>query len=215
MYRFGNMDGIDPRTQREALGDDPVRASGYGVANLQRLMPMLLPATTTDRLDDYDLLNDMYGRVIGQWALEMNHVAVVVGGVYRHEKYPDQPGTIHTAVPRAKQAEAVRFLLDNVFTTPTWMLDTAILRRIEPTGCVERVRIRQTAVLTDLLLRTRGSRGWSSRTPSRRRPTRRTRSPTCSATCTAACSPNSRRRGRPPTRTAATCSGCSSTRWTG
>ena len=157
-YRFGNMDGIDPRTQREAIGDDPVRASGFGVANLKRIMPMVLEATTTDRLDDYDLLNDMYGRVIGQWALEMSHVSVVVGGVYRHEKYPDQPGVIHTVVPRAKQAEAVRFLLDNVFTTPTWMLDTAILRRVEPSGSVERIRTRQAAVLNDLLLDTKLSR---------------------------------------------------------
>ena len=157
-YRFGNMDGIDPRTQREAIGDDPVRASGFGVANLKRIMPMVREATTTDPLDDYELLNDMYGRIIGQWALEMSHVSVVVGGVYRHEKYPDQPGTIHTAVPRAKQAEAVRFLLANVFTTPTWMLDTAILRRVEPTGSVDRIRTRQAAVLSDLLLDAKLSR---------------------------------------------------------
>ena len=156
--RFGNMDGIDPRTQREAIGDDAVRASGFGVANLKRIMPMVLEATTTDRLDDYDLLNDMYGRVIGQWALEMSHVSVIVGGVYRHEKYPDQPGTIHSAVPRAEQVKAVRFLLDNVFTTPTWMLDTAILRRVEPTGSVDRIRTRQAAVLNDLLLDTKLSR---------------------------------------------------------
>jgi hypothetical protein len=88
----------------------------------------------------------------------MSHVSVMVGGVYRHEKYPDQPGTIHTAVPRAKQAEAVRFLLDNVFATPTWMLDTAILRRVEPTGSVERIRTRQAAVLNDLLLDSKLSR---------------------------------------------------------
>lgn len=151
MYRFGNQDGIDPRTQSEAIGDDPVRASGFGVANLRRLMPMLLTATTTDRLDDYDLLNDTYGRIIGQWGLEMGHVSAVVGGVYRHEKYPNQPGVIHTTVPRAKQAEAVRFLVENVFTTPTWMLDADVLRRVEPTGSVERIRSRQTAVLNALL----------------------------------------------------------------
>jgi hypothetical protein len=156
--RFGNMDGIDPRTQREAVGDDPVRASTFGVANLRRLMPMLITATTTDRLDDYDLLNDMYGRLIGQWALEMSHVSVVVGGVYRHEKYPNQPGVIHTAVPRATQQGAVRFLLDNVFTTPSFLLDPEVLRLIEPTGSVERIRVRQLAVLADLLLDSKLSR---------------------------------------------------------
>jgi hypothetical protein len=157
-FRFGNPDGIDPRTQTEALGDDPVKATGYGLQNLKRLMPMLIPATTGDRLDDYELLNDTYGRIIGQWGLEMNHVAVVVGGVWRHEKYPNQPGVIHSPVPRARQQEAVRFLLENAFATPTYFLDPEVLRRIEPTGSVERIRVRQTALLTTLLLDSRLSR---------------------------------------------------------
>jgi hypothetical protein len=156
--RFGNPDGIDPRTQTEALGDDPVKATRYGVANLKRLVPMLIPATTTDRLDDYSLLDDFYDRLIGQWALEMNHVAVVVGGVYRHEKYPDQTGVIHTAVPRARQADAVRFLNENAFATPMFFLDPEVLRRIEPTGFVERIRTRQTAILNALFQDARLSR---------------------------------------------------------
>ncbi len=148
--RFGNPDGIDPRTQTEALGDDPVKATRFGLANIKRLMPMLLPASTTNPLDDYDLLDDLYDRLIGQWGLEMNHVAVVVGGVYRHEKYPNQPGVIHTAVPRARQAEAVRFLIDNAFATPSYFLDPEVLRRIEPSGFVDRIRVRQNALLNTL-----------------------------------------------------------------
>jgi hypothetical protein len=156
--RFGNPDGIDPRTQTEALGDDPVKATRYGVANIKRLVPMLIPATTANKLDDYDLLDDLYDRLIGQWALEMNHVAVVVGGVYRHEKYPNQAGVIHTAVPRARQAEAVRFLNENAFATPIFFLDAEVLRRIEPTGFVDRIRVRQNAVLNALFQDSRLSR---------------------------------------------------------
>jgi hypothetical protein len=148
--RFGNPDGIDPRTQTEALGDDPVKATRYGLANIKRLMPLLIPTTTTDKLEDYALLDDFYDRLIGQWGLEMNHVAVVVGGVYRHEKYPNQAGVIHTPVPRARQADAVRFLNENAFTTPIYFLDPDVLRRIEPTGFVNRIRIRQNALLNTL-----------------------------------------------------------------
>jgi hypothetical protein len=156
--RFGNPDGVDPRTQTEALGDDPVKATRYGLANIKRLVPMLLSATTTDSLEDYSLLDDLYDRVILQWALEMGHVAVVPGGVWRHEKYPDQAGVIHRSVPRAQQAEAVRFLNENAFTTPTYFLDSAVLRRIEPTGFVERIRVRQAALLTTLFQDARLSR---------------------------------------------------------
>jgi len=119
---------------------------------------MLLPATTTDPLDDYSLLADFYDRLLGQWGLEMGHVAVVVGGVWRHEKYPAQAGVLHSAVPRARQAEAVRFLNDNAFATPLYLLDAEILRRIEPTGFVERIRTRQTNLLNALFQDARLSR---------------------------------------------------------
>jgi hypothetical protein len=156
--RFGNPDGIDPRTQTEALGDDPMRATSYGLANIKRLIPMLLPATTTNQLEDYDLLSDLYGRVIAQWGLEMNHVAVVVGGVYRHEKYPSQPGPIHSPIPRARQVAAVRFLNEHAFMTPRYLMDREVLRRIEPSGFADRIRERQNALLTTLFQDARLSR---------------------------------------------------------
>jgi len=144
---IGDGEPVDPRIITEALGDDPVKASGYGVRNIKRLVPMLIPATTGDRLDNYDRLDDMYTELINQWAREMNHVAVVVGGVYQFTKYAGQSGRVYQSVPRAKQVEAVQFVNDNVFTTPSFFFDPEILRRIEPTGFVERVRARQTAVL--------------------------------------------------------------------
>ena len=155
---IGDGEPVDPRIITEALGDDPVKASGYGVRNIKRLVPMLIPATTLDRLDNYDRLDDLYGELINQWAREMNHVAVVVGGVYQFTKYASQSGRVYQPVPREKQAEAVQFLNDNVFTTPSFFFDPEILRRIEPTGFVERVRARQTAVLNLLFQDQRLSR---------------------------------------------------------
>ena len=155
---IGDGEPVDPRIITEALGDDPVKASGFGVRNIKRLVPMLIPATTTNKLDNYDRLDDLYGELINQWAREMNHVAVVVGGVYQFTKYASQSGTVYQPVPRTKQAEAVQFLNENVFTTPSFFFDPEILRRIEPTGFVERVRTRQTAVLNLLFQDTRLSR---------------------------------------------------------
>ncbi len=155
---IGDGDPVDPRIITEALGDDPVKASGYGVRNIKRLVPMLIPATTTDKLDNYDRLEALYGELINQWAREMNHVAVVVGGVYQFTKYAGQTGRVYQPVPRAKQAEAVQFLNDNVFTTPSFFFDPEVLRRIEPTGFVDRVRARQTALLNLLFQDPRLSR---------------------------------------------------------
>jgi len=147
MLRFGDLDGIDPNSQREAVGDDPVKASTYGLMNLKRVMGLLIPATTGDKLDDYSDLSEMYDRVIGQWRSEMSDVVTLIGGVYRDEKYPSQAGVIHAPVPRAQQAAAARFLADNVLATPAWLYDPEILRRIEPAGFEERIRTIQATFL--------------------------------------------------------------------
>jgi hypothetical protein len=150
MFRFGNADGVDPEAQTEDLGSDPMRATALGLRNVQRVMPLLLPANTTDPLRDYSDLDENYGRLIGQWQRELGHVVTLVGGVYRAEKYPDQAGVIFTPAPRAAQQAAVRFLLANAFQTPTFFLDLDILRRIEPNGTVDRLRQSQSAILTNL-----------------------------------------------------------------
>jgi hypothetical protein len=41
--------------------------------------------------------------------------------------------------------------MDQAFTTPNWMLDEEILRRIEPIGAIDRVHTAQNRVLTALL----------------------------------------------------------------
>jgi hypothetical protein len=148
---IGDGDAVDPRIVTEALGDDAVRATGYGLANIKRLVPMLIPATTADRTENYDRLRRLYNQLLNQWSLEMGHVAVVVGGVNQMTRYAGQDGPVYTRVPRARQQEAVQFLLANAFTTPTYFLDPEILRRIEPTGSVDRIRTRQAAVLNTML----------------------------------------------------------------
>lgn len=148
----------DPRATTEQLGDDPVRATRYGLANIRRLTNMIVPATTTDRMGDYVRLRRMFDDLLGQWSRELNHVVQVVGGNFRTEKYAGQSGVIYEPLPRARQQEAVRFLLAEAFTTPTYFLDTALLRRLEPSGSVERIRQRQTQMLTGLLSDVRLSR---------------------------------------------------------
>jgi len=61
-------------------------------------------------------------------------------------------------VPKIKQEEAVRFLMENAFTTPLWVLDPEILRRIEAIGAIDRIHNAQRAVMTNLLQSTRFAR---------------------------------------------------------
>jgi len=62
-----------------------------------------------------------------------------------------QEGRVFTLVPRTRQEEAVKFLVDNAFTTPVWLIDPEILRRIEANGALMRIRNAQNSVLNQLL----------------------------------------------------------------
>ncbi|MCC7009609.1 MAG: zinc-dependent metalloprotease [Acidobacteria bacterium] len=142
---------FDPGQQRESVGDaDPVHATELGLKNLQRVADMLIPATTRPG-ESYDDLRDTYGRLVAQWRLEVGHVANLIGGVESREVYPGQTGARYTIVPRARQADALQFLLKNVFRAPAFLTSREILARIEPVGTVARVRTAQTSLLNALL----------------------------------------------------------------
>ena len=78
--------------------------------------------------------------MIGQWRLEVGHVTALVGAFNTQQKHIGQDGVLFTPVPKERQIEAVKFLNENVFATPTWMLNPEILRRIETNGALTRVR---------------------------------------------------------------------------
>lgn len=147
--------GADPGEVTEAVGDaDPVYSTALGVKNLERVMKMLIPATE-QKGEDWSDLEEMYGRVLGQFTREMNHVAGVVGGVASQQKNGGQSGVLFTTIPVARQKKAVEFLNSQVFTTPTYFVDPAILRRIEPDGALTRIRAVQGSILESLLSPTR------------------------------------------------------------
>jgi hypothetical protein len=144
--------GADPGELTEAVGDeDAVKSTGYGIKNLQRVAKLLVPATAAKEGESYEDLTELYGRMLGQWTLELNHVAAIVGGFNTQEKYVGQQGEIFTPVPKPRQIEAVKFLNDNAFATPTWAIDKDVLRRIEAIGVLSRIRSAQSSVLNNLL----------------------------------------------------------------
>jgi hypothetical protein len=144
--------GSDPGELTEAVGDaDAIKSTALGIKNLQRVAKLLLPATTAKNGETYEDLAELYGRMLGQWTLEVNHVAAIVGGFDTQEKYVGQEGVVFNPVPKPRQMEAVKFLNENAFATPMWAIDPQILRRIEPIGALSRVRNAQNSVLTNLL----------------------------------------------------------------
>ncbi|WP_289024368.1 zinc-dependent metalloprotease [uncultured Salegentibacter sp.] len=150
-YEFGNgYGGVDPQSQRESLGDDQVKASEYGLANLKRVVPNLIEWTSKDGYG-YEDLEEVYRELTYMWRGYVSHVVTNVGGVYETRKTSNQDGVVYKNVPKQKQKEAVGFLVDEAFSTPKWLLNQEILDRIEASGTIERVQNLQTRALKSLL----------------------------------------------------------------
>jgi hypothetical protein len=150
-YRYGGG-AVDPGEQSEAIGDaDAVKSTRLGFKNLRRIIDLVVPASTTDKTADYSLLRETYQGVLNQWSTEASHVTRIVGGSNKQEKAVSQNGPVWTPVSRARQKEAVKFLNDEVFSTPTALIKPDILRKIESDGNINRVSGAQARTLSGLV----------------------------------------------------------------
>jgi len=150
--------GSDPGENTEAVGDaDAVQATALGVKNLQRIMGFVLE-TATKEGEDWEDLDRLYGRLLGQWSREMGHVTQLIGGFDSQQKHGGQQGVRFTPVSRDRQMTAMRFLSDNALATPSMFVKPEILRRIEPVGAGDRLKTTQSGVLRSLLSDTRMDR---------------------------------------------------------
>ena len=150
--RFSTPDarGTDPGELTEAVGDqDAIASTALGLKNLERVASMLIPATSRPG-EPYDDLEELYGRLLGQWSLELNHVAAIVGGLNSLQRHAGQDGVRFVPVPRQTQAAAVAFLNAHAFHVPAFAITPEILRRIEPAGALARIKVSQQRVLDSL-----------------------------------------------------------------
>ncbi len=149
--RFGGEDGpatVDPTVKTENIGTDPLQATALGLKNLDRVADLLVPATTRPGEDD-SLLKEAYQSLLMHRANWFRSVATLVGGVVETRSLGR--GESFHRVPKEKQQEAVRFLLEYAFTTPKKLLQPAIVNRFKYFGVGDEVADQQKALLTSLL----------------------------------------------------------------
>ncbi|TXE14829.1 zinc-dependent metalloprotease [Algoriphagus aquimarinus] len=154
VYRYGRQgNSYDPTAQSEDLGDNSMKASEYGIANLKRIMPNLMEWTAEPNkpYKDFDDLDEMYGQVITQFNRYMGHVKTNVGGVAEVYRATGQDLPVYTHTAKDIQKSAVAFLNKELFTTPTWMMQDDIFARTEDFGALEQIRGVQANTLNSVL----------------------------------------------------------------
>jgi hypothetical protein len=146
----GESRKVDPCCQMEDLGNDAMKASAYGIKNLQRILPHL-PAWTHETSGLYDNLQDAYKELKTQYFRYMNHVLKNLTGYRYTTRSEDAPGDVFAPVSRQLQREALDFFDVQLFTTPYWLLDSTVADRAADPGKVNFVQDVQIRVLNSLL----------------------------------------------------------------
>jgi len=150
-YKFGRQSStFDPQSQTEGVGDDPVLASTYGLKNL-KYVAANLPAWTSDKTNNYDDLEELYGELLGVYSRFVGHVVTNIGGVIENLKTPEQGGFIYTHLDKKSQQESMQWLQKNIFETPEWLVDKKILQNIDHAGYFENIRGLQERHLNSIL----------------------------------------------------------------
>lgn len=151
-YFYGRQTGnpIDPRAQREGLGDDNMEASELGLNNLETITNNIIDWIREDG-EDFAELDELYGQVLVQWSRYMGHVQTNIAGVYENHKTFDQEGVVYEPVPRNIQKEAMAFLKEYAFSDPTWQLNSEIVDRVNQSDFVDSFRNRQVSVLNNII----------------------------------------------------------------
>lgn len=147
LYKYSEAqdvrDAVDPRAQNEDLGDDPIRSSQLGIANLKQIVPDILKWTTTgEKGQSYEDASRLYTAVISQWNNYLYHVMANIGGIYIENTTVGDGQKTYTFVEKDRQAASLQFLVDEVLTTPKWLFDTEVgqytyLLRNTPYGVTE------------------------------------------------------------------------------
>jgi Met-zincin/Domain of unknown function (DUF5117) len=155
--RFGGEDGpasVDPTVKTENIGDDSLEATALGLRNVDRVLERLVSATTSPG-EDFSLLQDAYKAILTHRRNWFNAVALNVGGVIENRTLGGRGTESFSRVSKAKQKDAVKFLLTHALTTPAKVLNPTIINRFKYAGVADEVMGQQKALLDSLLSQAR------------------------------------------------------------
>lgn len=151
VYKYGKQSSaFDPTTQTEDIGNNSMKASSYGMKNLEYVANHL-SEWTSSVTNNYDDLDELYKEFLDVWSRYVGHVVTNVGGVYENTKKPNQAGNIYEVVPKSKQIEAMNWLQTNAFASPTWIVNINTLKNTDVAGYTEKFRSLQVRHLNNLL----------------------------------------------------------------
>ena len=153
----------DPDTQTENIGDDPVKASSYGLKNL-KIVSQNLEEWTTAKGQSYEDLEELYKELISVYRRYIYHVIRLIGGVNETLLNKGQDAIPYQNLEAAEQFQALRFLDQNLWKTPYWLIDKKLISKIGAQNALGSMQNIQWAALKYILSTERLNRMLSNQT---------------------------------------------------
>ena len=140
---------VDPGVLTENIGADRIESTRLGLANLERVMSYLVPATTRPG-ESNDTLAQMYKAAVGQRETWLKSVIKMIGGVEESRTLGGGDSPQFERVPGTKQQAAAKFVVDSLRTQPAFLRrDVVALTR--PIMALDPLQSSQKKILAALL----------------------------------------------------------------
>lgn len=149
LHFLTELSRFDPRAQNEDLGNNSMLASEYGIKNLKRILPNAIE-WTKEEAKDYEKAEELYDNVFNQYRRYVGHVTKWVGGLFDTPKTADQAGTVFEPASKDMQRSAVRFLHQQLFQAPMWLMDVNLTSKLKAENGVKRIADLQTSTINRL-----------------------------------------------------------------
>ena len=128
VYRYGRQQmssRYDPSAIEEDLGNDPVKASNYGIKNLKYILSNLEGWIADD--PDYSHRQGLYNEMVNQYYRYMRNVMYNIGGIYLTEVKEGTPGERVVPVAKGVQKASLKWVM-NEYRNMDW-IDNASFKR--------------------------------------------------------------------------------------
>lgn len=112
LYRYGRqqfMSMYDPTALTEDLGDDPIKASNYGIKNLKYILPHVNEWIKDDKY--YEYRQELYSQILNQYFRYVSNVLCQVGGVYLNPVKEGMPEKRYESVSREVQRASMKWTI--------------------------------------------------------------------------------------------------------
>lgn len=130
LYRYGQQQVAslyDPSALTEDLGDDPIKASDYGIRNLKYILPHVEEWIADDEYYEYRI--DLYYQIVQQYFRYVYNVVTQVGGVYLNPIKDGIPVKRYEPVSRDIQRKSLRWTIEQL-QQAAWLDENAFSEKV-------------------------------------------------------------------------------------